>query len=79
MHEPNRSLDLRGLTCPLPVLKARKALSAMPVGARLEVLTDDPKAPADLAELCAAQGHRLVSSEATAAGHRTVIERGAGR
>lgn len=75
----DRTLDLRGLNCPLPVLKARKALAEMPAGARLELLTTDPKAPVDLAELCAAAGHRLVSSEPTAEGDRVVIERGPGR
>ncbi len=76
MSETTQRLDLRGLTCPLPVLKTRKALAALAPGARLELLTDDPKAPADLAELCAVGGHRLLASEATAQGHRTVIERG---
>lgn len=79
MDRADRTLDLRGLTCPLPVLKARKALAGMPAGARLELLTTDPKAPMDLAELCAAAGHRLVVSEATADGDRVVIERGPAR
>jgi TusA-related sulfurtransferase len=55
-----RTLDLRGLKCPLPVLKTRKQLAAMGSGARLQVLATDPRAPADMAELCAATGHRLL-------------------
>lgn len=79
MDRIDRTLDLRGLNCPLPVLKARKALAGMPAGARLELWTTDPKAPADLAELCAAAGHRLVASERSAEGDRVVIERGPAR
>jgi tRNA 2-thiouridine synthesizing protein A len=41
------TLDLRGMTCPLPVLKANKALRAMAPGARLTVLATDPAAVKD--------------------------------
>jgi tRNA 2-thiouridine synthesizing protein A len=68
-------LDARGLNCPLPVLKARKRLAAMAPGDRLELLATDPKAPADIAELCAATGHRLLLVESRAGEHRFLIER----
>jgi len=55
-------LDTRGLSCPLPVLKAQKALRGMTAGERLVVLATDPKAPADFAQLCEVSGHRLVES-----------------
>ncbi len=71
----DRRLDVRGLTCPLPVLKARKVLASMAAGERLEVLATDPKSPADMAELCAAQGHRLLASEEHDGAYRFVIER----
>ncbi|BCX18485.1 MAG: transcriptional regulator [Geminicoccaceae bacterium] len=71
----DRRLDVRGLNCPLPVLKARKQLAAMAAGERLEVLATDPKAPADFAELCAAAGHRLLASEERAGEYRFLIER----
>jgi len=75
----DRRLDVRGLNCPLPVLKARKQLAQMAPGERLEVLATDPKAPADFAELCAAQGHRLLASERQEGKFRFLIERaGAG-
>lgn len=73
----DRDLDLRGLTCPLPVLRARKALMAMRAGERLAVLTSDPRAPGDLAAFCAAAGHRLLASAARdEGGCRLLIERG---
>ncbi len=73
--QPHQRLDVRGLNCPLPVLKARKRLAAMAPGERLEVLATDPKAPADMAELCAATGHRLLVSENAEGGYRFLIER----
>lgn len=56
------TLDLRGLHCPLPVLRARKALRALPPGAALEVLADDPLSPVDFAAYCEASGDALVES-----------------
>ncbi|MCX7932995.1 MAG: sulfurtransferase TusA family protein [Rhodovarius sp.] len=55
------TLDLRGLRCPLPVLKANKALRGMPPGAELLVLATDPAAEADFPAFAAETGHTLVS------------------
>jgi tRNA 2-thiouridine synthesizing protein A len=55
-------LDAKGLLCPLPVLKARKALKAMAPGETLEVLATDPGAVKDFAAFCRTAGHRLVES-----------------
>jgi tRNA 2-thiouridine synthesizing protein A len=54
------TLDARGLTCPLPVLKARKALQSIPAGGHLRVLATDPGAVGDFQALCEAAGHTLV-------------------
>lgn len=70
-------LDLRGLRCPLPVLKARKKLAGMPPGARLVIETTDPLAGIDIPAFAAEDGHRLVAQERTADGHRFTLERGA--
>ncbi len=56
----NHVLDTTGLKCPLPVLKARKALKGLPDGAIVEVVTTDPGAPADFRHFCTESGHRLV-------------------
>jgi tRNA 2-thiouridine synthesizing protein A len=79
VREPVEIYDLRGLNCPLPVLKARKRLDAMPVGSRLWVETTDPLAVIDIPTFCSDSGHDLVVSEAVAGGHRFLIERGASR
>lgn len=52
-------LDARGLKCPLPVLKARRALKALPAGAVLEVLADDPAAPGDFRSFSQTAGYAL--------------------
>lgn len=56
-------LDAIGLLCPLPVLKARKRLQALPVGGLLEVRADDPAALVDIPHFCAEAGHELISTE----------------
>lgn len=68
--------DLRGLNCPLPVLKTRKRLAVMAPGARIWVETTDPLATLDIPAFCNDDGHRLVVSEAGAGCHRFLIERG---
>lgn len=69
--------DLRGLNCPLPVLRTAKKLSGLFAGARLWVETTDPLAVIDIPAFCNESGHRLIASEAVEGGHRFLIERGA--
>ena len=61
---PQQSLDLRGLKCPLPVLKARRAIKDMTAGHVLEIYADDPAATLDFAHFCETTGNALVKSEA---------------
>jgi tRNA 2-thiouridine synthesizing protein A len=56
-------LDATGLLCPLPVLKARKRLSALAAGEILEMRADDPAAIVDVPHFCAEAGHSLVSTD----------------
>ena len=51
-----RTLDARGLACPLPLVKARAALAGLGPGDALVVLATDPEAPIDLAALAADDG-----------------------
>ena len=60
---PEQSLDLRGLKCPLPVLKARRAIKDMAAGAVLEIFADDPAAELDFAHFCETTGHELLIAE----------------
>ena len=69
-------MDATGLLCPLPVLKARKALKKMDAGGVLEVLATDPGAVADFESFCEAQGHVLVHSSQDADVYRFLIRKG---
>jgi len=61
-HPALITLDLTGLKCPLPVLKARRQIGQMAAGAVLEVKADDPAAPLDFDHFCHTGGHRLLKS-----------------
>lgn len=67
--------DARGLICPLPVLKARKALKSVPIGEVLIILTTDPGAAADLAHFCATTGNALIDTVQFADYARSQIRR----
>ncbi|MBI1778077.1 MAG: sulfurtransferase TusA family protein [Proteobacteria bacterium] len=54
-------LDTKGLKCPLPVLRARKALKDVPPGGKLVVLATDPGAVKDFQAFCRAAGHALIT------------------
>jgi tRNA 2-thiouridine synthesizing protein A len=56
------TLDATGLLCPLPVLKARRALKPLPAGAVLEVLATDPGAVKDFEHFCRTTGCELLES-----------------
>lgn len=68
--------DLRGLNCPLPVLKAKKRLARMRPGSLLWLETTDPLAAIDIPAFCAEAGHRLVETVPVEGGHRFLVERG---
>ncbi len=53
-------LDAKGLNCPLPILKAKKALKDVPAGGTLEILATDPGAVADFQAFCRTTGNELV-------------------
>ena len=59
---PDRKLDATGLLCPLPVLKARRALREVPAGGLLEVLATDPGATKDFEHFCQTTGCTLVEA-----------------
>lgn len=72
----DRALDLSGLKCPLPVLRARKALLAMAPGARLLVTATDPMAAIDMPHFAVEAGHRIVASRSEGERLQFLIERG---
>ena len=56
------TIDVRGLKCPLPVLKTDRRMRDFAAGTRFIVLTTDPMAAIDLPHFCSENGHRLLAS-----------------
>jgi tRNA 2-thiouridine synthesizing protein A len=55
-------LDVKGLTCPMPVLKTKKAIDGMGSGQTLEVIATDPASKADIPAFLNRLGHELVEA-----------------
>ena len=71
----NQVLDAKGLNCPLPILKAKKALKDVPIGGTLEVFATDPGSVADFQAFCRATGNELVESTQDKDVYRYLIKR----
>lgn len=71
----DKTLDVKGLNCPMPVLKAKKALLDVPKGGTLEVLATDAGSIADFEAMCHAMGHELLESGTSEDGFRFLIRR----
>ncbi len=68
-------LDVKGMTCPLPVLKANRTLRGMEPGQRLRVLVTDRAAVADFQSYCRETGHALLAWSEEAGVFSFVIRR----
>lgn len=68
-------LDARGLKCPLPVLKARKAMKPLAPGETLLVEATDPSAVQDFASFCETAGHLLLDSSQEGEVYRFAIRK----
>ena len=56
------TIDVRGLKCPLPVLKTDRRMRDFSAGTHFVVLTTDPMAAIDLPHFCSENGHRLLAT-----------------
>ena len=59
----DQTLDAKGLNCPLPILRAKKALKDMASGQILQILATDPGAVADFQAFCRTTGNELIDSK----------------
>ena len=75
MTTATETLDARGLNCPLPILRTRKALNGLDRGAILEVIATDPGSIKDMESFCQQTGNRLVSSSESANNFFFMIEK----
>ena len=72
----NQVLDVTGLPCPMPLLKAKLALNQMVVGERLKVLATDPGSIRDFASFISLSDHIMVESHTHEEPYTYIIERG---
>jgi tRNA 2-thiouridine synthesizing protein A len=73
----DQTLDAKGLNCPLPILKARKALKDVPTGGTLEILATDPGSVADFEAFCRQTGNELVEHSVDDDVYRFLIKKAA--
>jgi len=59
----DKELDVKGLNCPLPILRTKKALADMASGELLRVVATDPGSVKDFAAFCKQTGNALLSSD----------------
>lgn len=64
MQTIDSRLDVRGLTCPLPILRTRKAMGQLQAGQVLEVVASDPGSVKDMESFCKQTGYALLDSSA---------------
>lgn len=65
-EEPVETLDCRGMRCPLPVIRLARRLPALPVGAVVRVLADDPAAANDIPAWCRLREQEFVGAPGAA-------------
>lgn len=71
----DKTLDTKGLNCPLPILKAKKAILEVPAGGTLEVLATDPGSVPDFQAFCRQTKHTLVEHSEAGGVYRFLIQR----
>ena len=71
----DKELDARGLNCPLPILKAKKALADMHSGQTLKVVATDAGSVRDFQAFAKQTGNQLLLQESQAGEHITVLKR----
>lgn len=70
-----QTLDVKGLSCPLPILRTAKAMMQMEPGERLEVLATDAGSVPDFNAWCAKTGNPLVEATKADGVFRFVVEK----
>ena len=62
MSEFDDELDAKGLSCPLPILRAKKAINGLEAGQTLKIMATDPGSVKDFEAFCKQTGNELLSS-----------------
>ena len=69
------TVDARGLSCPLPIVRTAQMIRPLLPGALVEVLATDPGAPKDFVAWCRSTGNELVEQSAAGGVYRFVFRR----
>ncbi len=72
----NKSIDLKGLLCPMPVVKMAKAIKEIELGQVIEAFATDPGVMADIPAWCRTTGNELVTLEKVDKQFHFVVRRG---
>lgn len=70
----DHTLDAKGLNCPLPILKTKKALKDMSDGQTLEILATDPGAVADFEAFARQTGNEIVEQSEDGGTYRFILK-----
>jgi tRNA 2-thiouridine synthesizing protein A len=73
--EITATVDAKGLSCPMPIVRTAQAIKPLPSGALIEVLATDPGSVKDMAAWCRSTGNELVEQSTEAGVFRFVIRR----
>ena len=73
--EITQSIDARGLSCPMPIVRTAQAVKALPSGAVVELLATDAGSIKDVAAWCRVTGNELIEQTSDGAVYRFVIRR----
>ena len=71
----DKTIDAKGLNCPIPILKAKKGIVEVPAGGTLEVLATDPGSVADFQAFCRTTGNELLEQSESGGVYRFLIKR----
>lgn len=73
--EISQTVDARGLSCPMPIVKTAQAVKTLPSGAAIELFATDAGSIKDVAAWCKTTGNTLVEQTSDGAVYRFVIRR----
>jgi len=76
MSTATETLDARGLNCPLPILRAKKAIAGLGAGEILEIIATDPGSVKDFEAFCNQTGNELLDTSEASGEYHFSIKKG---
>ena len=75
MSDFKQELDARGLNCPLPILRTKKAMNGLASGEILKVIATDPGSVKDMEAFCKQTGNEMVSTSQEGSDYTFMIQK----